>query len=114
MKLSLRIALELERLRRKNLKQLHPLRQLFWESTLRCNVHCLHCGSDCLVDAIPDMPREDFMHILDSLAPHIDPKDFAVVITGGEPALQLSPALVQALHAAGRQVAVETNGVYGE
>lgn len=33
-----------------------------------------------------------------------------VVVTGGEPALQLTPSLVDALHAAGRRVAVETNG----
>ena len=33
-----------------------------------------------------------------------------VVVTGGEPALQLTPSLVDALHAAGRTVAVETNG----
>ena len=33
-----------------------------------------------------------------------------VVITGGEPSLQLTASLVDALHAAGRYVAVETNG----
>lgn len=33
-----------------------------------------------------------------------------VVLTGGEPALQLTASLVDALHAAGRRVAVETNG----
>jgi 7-carboxy-7-deazaguanine synthase (Cx14CxxC type) len=33
-----------------------------------------------------------------------------VVITGGEPMLQLDPALVDALHARGFRVAVETNG----
>lgn len=33
-----------------------------------------------------------------------------VVVTGGEPALQLTPSLVEALHAAGKYVAVETNG----
>jgi len=33
-----------------------------------------------------------------------------VVITGGEPMLQLDPALVEALHARGFRVAVETNG----
>ena len=41
-----------------------------------------------MADAIPDMPREDFLRVLDSLAPHIDPKDFAVVITGGEPLMR--------------------------
>lgn len=33
-----------------------------------------------------------------------------VIITGGEPALQLTASLVDALHAAGRRVHVETNG----
>ena len=33
-----------------------------------------------------------------------------VVITGGEPMLQLDPALVDALHARGFKIAVETNG----
>ena len=33
-----------------------------------------------------------------------------VVMTGGEPALQLTESLVDALHAAGKTVAVETNG----
>ena len=33
-----------------------------------------------------------------------------VVVTGGEPMLQLDPALVDALHGAGFQIAVESNG----
>ncbi len=33
-----------------------------------------------------------------------------VVVTGGEPSLQLTASLVDALHAAGKYVAVETNG----
>ena len=33
-----------------------------------------------------------------------------VVCTGGEPLLQLDPALIDAFHAAGFEVAVETNG----
>ena len=32
------------------LRASHPLRYLFWEATLRCNMHCLHCGSDCVCD----------------------------------------------------------------
>lgn len=35
-----------------------------------------------------------------------------VVITGGEPSLQLTSSLVTLLHAKGRQVAVETNGTH--
>lgn len=42
-----RLALEAARKIRKNNIELHSLRQLFWECTLRCNLHCRHCGSDC-------------------------------------------------------------------
>lgn len=84
------IALELERLRRRNLKQLHPLQQLFWESTLRCNVSCRHCGSDCHSEAaVPDMPKEDFLRVLDeSITPHIEPHSVMIVISGGEPTMR--------------------------
>ncbi|MBR5093141.1 MAG: radical SAM protein [Bacteroidales bacterium] len=35
-----------------------------------------------------------------------------VVVTGGEPSLQLTASLVEALHEAGKYVAVETNGTH--
>ncbi len=38
------------------------------------------------------------------------PTDRLVVCTGGEPLLQLDPPLIDALHAAGFSIAVETNG----
>lgn len=89
MNTKLKIALELERLRRRNLKELHPLRQLFWESTLRCNVNCLHCGSDCRSTITqPDMPAEDFLRVIDSLTPHVNPNKVMVVISGGEPTMR--------------------------
>ena len=90
MKLSLKkkLALEAYRLYRHGETKAHPLEYFFWECTLRCNLHCQHCGSDCVKDAIPDMPREDFLQVLDSLKPHIDPKKFIVVITGGEPLMR--------------------------
>ena len=56
-----RIALELNRQLVRESEEKHPLTQLFWESTLRCNMNCRHCGSDCKVSSIhPDMPFEDF------------------------------------------------------
>jgi 7-carboxy-7-deazaguanine synthase len=42
--------------------------------------------------------------------PHANPGRRFVVCTGGEPLLQLDATLVSALHAAGFEVAVETNG----
>lgn len=57
-----RLALEIARsLYQQKVKE-HPLRQLFWECTLRCNLHCRHCGSDCKVKAgQQDMPLADFL-----------------------------------------------------
>ncbi|MBR1798512.1 MAG: TIGR04133 family radical SAM/SPASM protein [Bacteroidales bacterium] len=91
MSLSLRqrVGLELQRKLRKNSAQLHPLRTLFWECTLRCNMNCRHCGSDCKVEAsVPDMPAEDFLRAIDALAPHVDPNKLFVIFTGGEALLR--------------------------
>ena len=87
----------------------HPLRTLFWECTLRCNLDCRHCGSDCKsggnghnggnghggylsgseqsdfpVAAHPDMPLEDFLKTLDTITPHVDPHKVMIVFAGGE------------------------------
>lgn len=81
-----RIALTLNHRIVSDLRKKHPLRQLFWECTWRCNLQCLHCGSDCKsVSAVPDMPAEDFIKVVDSILPHVDPHKLNIVITGGEP-----------------------------
>lgn len=89
--LSLRRRLALEVWRKSyNIKvKEHPLRQLFWECTLRCNLHCRHCGSDCRVQALQkDMPLHDFLRVLDSIAAHTDPHKVFVIVTGGEPLMR--------------------------
>ena len=109
-----RILFELERLRRKNLQQLHPLQQLFWESTLRCNVQCLHCGSDCSSsDVTPDMPAEDFLRVIDqSVTPHVDPHNVLIIISGGEPLMRADLAEVgKALKQRGYPWGMVTNGL---
>lgn len=68
---------------------LHPLTYLFWECTLRCNLTCIHCGSDCHTDyKLPDMPAEIFLDQLKDIAAHYNPEDILIVITGGEPLLR--------------------------
>ena len=80
-----RIALELFRSIKKNRAKLHELRTLFWECTLRCNVSCRHCGSDCHVSAsVPDMPIEDFLKVIDDITPYVEPNKVLVIFTGGE------------------------------
>lgn len=78
--------LEIGRLRNNKRKKRHVLQQLFWECTLRCNLKCLHCGSDCKAnEQISDMPIEDFLKVLDEVALTYNPNDILVVTTGGEP-----------------------------
>lgn len=62
----------------------HELSYLFWECTTRCNLDCLHCGSDCSKTSdFDDMPLQDLMQALDTI---IEPSpNLIVVITGGEP-----------------------------
>ena len=67
-------------------RERHQLMQLFWECTLRCNLRCLHCGSDCRsVSQMRDMPFEDFLTVLDDVRSVMDPHRILVVTTGGEP-----------------------------
>ena len=64
----------------------HRLDTLFWECTLRCNLSCRHCGSDCRVDpGVADMPLGDFLKVLDEeVTPHVDPADVLIIFSGGE------------------------------
>lgn len=83
-RLGLEIALKI----RNNLRELHPLRQLFWECTLQCNLACKHCGSDCRkMSEQKDMPAADFLQVVDSITPHVNPNEVNIIITGGEPEL---------------------------
>jgi radical SAM enzyme (rSAM/lipoprotein system) len=67
--------------------KIHELNYLFWECTSRCNLNCLHCGSDCSKDSsFRDMPLADFLSALDTI--ESKPHNFIVVITGGEPLLR--------------------------
>ena len=84
-----RLALEVWRQMEKKRVQEHTLRQLFWECTLRCNLNCRHCGSDCRASSSQsDMPLEDFLKVLDQISPHVQPHSVFVVITGGEPLMR--------------------------
>jgi radical SAM enzyme (rSAM/lipoprotein system) len=98
---------------RKNVIKRHTLDYLFWECTLKCNLDCLHCGSDCLKQSeIPDMPVEDFVKVLDDIKAHSLSENLFVCITGGEPLLRKD------LETAGREIrrrgfrwGIVTNGV---
>jgi organic radical activating enzyme len=67
-----------------------------------CNLRCPFC--DTQHESGTEMTEEEIVSEVEKYpARH-------VVVTGGEPALQLTASLVDKLHAAGKYVAVETNG----
>lgn len=67
-----------------------------------CNLKCSFC--DTQHDDYADMTEDEIMYEVSKYpACHI-------VITGGEPALQITASLVGRLHAAGKYVQMETNG----
>lgn len=65
--------------------KIHRLNYILWECTLRCNLSCLHCGSDCKKDSsVCDMPAKDFLGALDSITDILEPNNTMIVLTGGE------------------------------
>lgn len=83
------LALKLFSAYKKNETKIHCLNYILWECTLRCNLNCLHCGSDCKKDAsINDMPARDFLRALDELGSLVNPNSTTIVLTGGEPLLR--------------------------
>lgn len=84
-----RIALNLHRKYIDVETELHELKYLFWETTLRYNLNCLHCGSDCHKDIqIKDMPVDDFLKVTKKIKKHHNPNKIMIVLTGGEPLLR--------------------------
>ena len=107
-----RIGLDLSRPIIDNVVREHPLTALFWECTLRCNLHCRHCGSDCRVtSAVPDMPLDDFLLVLDSIARETDPHKVMINVTGGEPLMRKDlEACGKAMYDRGFPWGIVTNG----
>lgn len=65
---------------------LHELRYLFWETTRKCNMACLHCGSDCgRDDSLVGLPRNVIEDVLSEIAQAFSPSDIMLVASGGEP-----------------------------
>lgn len=80
-----RLALDAHRVLRDDNIRTHQMTTLFWECTLRCNLHCAHCGSDCRVESgVNELSVQKFIEVIDDLTPHVDPHQLLVIFTGGE------------------------------
>lgn len=69
-----------------------------------CNLKCDFCDTDHMSGV--EMSEEE---IVEEVCKY--PSDF-VVLTGGEPSLQLTETLIGKLHSAGKRIAIETNGTH--
>lgn len=80
----------------------------------RSTAVCQFCDTDFVgTDGINGGRFADADALADHIAalwPAISPATPYVVMTGGEPLLQVDPALIKALHQRGFEIAVETNG----
>lgn len=77
--------------RKEHLKITTPLQYLFWEATLRCNLECLHCGSDCVRNDSTreaELDGELVKRELSSIAKSYPPENITLAIIGGEPLLR--------------------------
>lgn len=97
------------------LRREHPLRYLFWEATLRCNLACQHCGSDCSRDqdsAGRELPPERVCRELAAVAERHDARAITFAIIGGEPLLRRDIETVGAYAASlGYAWGITTNGL---
>jgi radical SAM protein with 4Fe4S-binding SPASM domain len=76
---------------KESLKETAPLRYLFWECTLRCNLNCRHCGSDCFCEngsEADEIQGETVIAQLASIARQYPPEECTFAIIGGEPLLR--------------------------
>ncbi len=90
----------------------HPLRYLFLEITQRCNLNCLHCGSDCgSAPRSEELTLKDWLGLFHYVKQNFDVEKLMAVVTGGEPLCRPDFAKVAAgLRDEGLKWGMVTNG----
>lgn len=86
---------------------MHSGRPTVFIRTSGCNLACPWCDTD--FSRSTEMTAEQIIDAIRLCLPDGEKPEF-VVLTGGEPALQVDEPLVEALHQAGYRVHIETNG----
>lgn len=72
---------------RKSLSQKPMLKNLFWETTLRCNARCKHCGSRAVEQTklTDELRTEEIKNAFKSISEKYDASKILINVTGGEP-----------------------------
>lgn len=72
-----------------------------------CNLQCPFCDTDFSYSE--PMSAQQIADAVFALSTH---PDTLIVLTGGEPSLQVDKSLIEALHAHQQRIAIETNGTH--
>lgn len=76
--------------KKKSLSQKPILKNLFWETTLRCNAHCKHCGSRAgeNIKIAEELTTQEIKKAFKNIADKYDAHRILLNISGGEPLLR--------------------------
>ena len=90
----------------------HSLSYLFIEITRKCNLNCLHCGSDCKAETnFPELSTESWLKIIDYIEATYS-NSVAIIITGGEPLMHPDIYKIgQYIHEKNMRWGIVTNGI---
>ena len=92
----------------------HPLRQIQWEATRRCDMKCSHCGSSCSASIRDEeLSETEIISAFKSITSVYDSNQLELVsITGGEPLLRSDlPRIISKLTEQGiSHITLQTNG----
>ena len=73
-----------------------------------CNLRCPFCDTE--FDSYSEMTADDILQRIDQVVKANQPSSLLLVLTGGEPTLQVDEDFVDLLHRHGYEVAMESNG----
>ena len=69
-------------------KKIRKLNFIFFELTQKCNLNCIHCGSDCKKDNnTDDLPAEIILKTLEDVKKKYDSHKITIILSGGEPSI---------------------------
>lgn len=87
----------------------YKLNRVVWEITSKCNMNCLHCGSDCKCDPkTKELTTAECLEVIDDLA---DVGCQLIFLSGGEPLIREDiGVLISSILLHGMKVCIISNG----
>jgi radical SAM enzyme (rSAM/lipoprotein system) len=74
---------------KKIMAKIHDLNYFFWEATVRCNLDCRHCGSECTKnEKMTELSASRVIEVFEDIANNYKSKEIMVAVTGGEPLIR--------------------------